>query len=228
MEQPSSPVTSRQLAPHPRLREALMKHLSSPWQKPIADHSRRRFDELQPRVSGFSDHLILDSGCGTGMSTGLLAHRYPEHLVLGVDKSEARLERHSGDLPANALLVRMDLEDFWLLASAAGWRFARQCFLYPNPWPKPEQRLRRWAFHPIFPTALACGGTWELRTNWRVYAEELALAVEWAVGIVEPVTPWNPREPETLFERKYLASGHSLWRWEASIGNSGGSQPSQR
>jgi tRNA G46 methylase TrmB len=151
------------------------------------------------------------------MSTSVLAGRFPNSLVLGVDKSASRLDRHAGGLADNALMVRMDLEDFWILARAAGWRFQRQCFFYPNPWPKPEQRMRRWAFHPVLPVALACGGVWELRTNWEVYAQEMALAVGWSTGVFPLVDRWSPEEPETLFEKKYLASGHGLWRWEATI-----------
>jgi tRNA G46 methylase TrmB len=152
------------------------------------------------------------------MSTEVLAHRYPDALVLGVDKSSARLERYPGSLPENARLVRMDLADFWLLAVQARWRFARQCFFYPNPWPKPEQRLRRWPFHPVLPVALSCGGVWEVRTNWEVYAREFALAFGLLTGRDPAVAPWQPADPETLFERKYLTSGHTLWRWEEFSG----------
>lgn len=218
MSDRSSPVTSRQLGPHPRLAETVARHAASAWRKPVADHSRRAFDGLVPRVSRWSGGLILDTGCGTGRSSVVLGRRHPESLVLGVDKSEARLGRASGDLPSNVLLVRADVCDFWLLAREAGWRFERQCFFYPNPWPKPEHRLRRWPFHPVLPTALACGGIWEVRTNWEVYAVEFAQAYRHLTGTLPAVEPWVPIEAETLFEKKYLASGHTLWRWEAGPG----------
>lgn len=213
MDQPSSPVISRQTEPHPRLAETVLKHAAHPWKKPVADHSRLGFTLLEPLVDAWKGPLILDTGCGTGMSTGVLARRYPDSLVLGVDKSLDRLGRSSPNLPGNARLVRMDLEDLWVLAHQAGWEFARQCFFYPNPWPKPEQRLRRWAFHPVFPTALACGGVWELRTNWKIYADEMAQAYGLLNGQTPQVEPWAPPEPETLFEKKYGESGHPLWRW---------------
>ena len=215
MRELSSPVTSRQKEPHPRLAETVLKHAQHPWRKPVAQHSQDAFRALTLEVERWPGSLILDTGCGTGQSTQHLAHQYPESLVLGVDKSVARLERHQGELPANAKLVRFDLEDFWILAHQAGWRFARQCFYYPNPWPKPEQRLRRWAFHPVLPTALACGGTWEVRSNWDIYAQEFALAFGLLTGVTPQVESWHPREPETLFEKKYQDSGHELWRWVA-------------
>lgn len=216
MDSRSSPVTSRQTEPHPRLAETVARHAREPWRKPVADHSRRAFDALGPEVRAWGGRLILDTGCGTGMSTGVLARRHPDCLVIGVDKSEARLAKSGDALPANAVLVRADLGDVWLLAREAGWSFVRQCFFYPNPWPKPEHRLRRWAFHPALPVALACGGVWELRTNWDVYAQEWALAVGQLSGRLDPVVPWNPEVPETLFEKKYQASGHGLWRWVSS------------
>lgn len=215
MHQPSSPVQSRQTEPHPRLVETVEKHSRHPWRKPVADFSKRTFEALDRRAGGegWAGRLILDTGCGTGMSTGILAKRFPGSVVLGVDKSQDRLGKGSG-FPDNAVLVRADLEDLWILAHEAGWTFVRQCFYYPNPWPKPEQRLRRWPFHPVLPTAVACGGTWELRTNWGVYAQEFAVAFGFLTGVTPEVHPWNPTIPETLFERKYLESGHSLWRWE--------------
>jgi tRNA G46 methylase TrmB len=215
MKQASSPVTSRQQEPHPRLGETVRKHRDHPWRKPVADHSRAAFGALAPRVEAWSGPWILDTGCGTGLGTARLAQKNPQALVLGIDKSPDRLGR-APDLPANALVARMDLEDFWLLARDAGWRFSLQCFFYPNPWPKPEQRLRRWPFHPVLPTVLACGEVWEVRTNWEIYAQEFALAYAELTGRAFPVEPWVPAEPDTLFEKKYSESGHRLWRWQGS------------
>jgi len=211
----SRPVTSPQTAAHPRLDETVLKHARSSWRKPIAEHSRRAFDQLVQTMPR-SVPLILDSGCGTGRSTAVLARRYPDSLVFGIDKSLARLDRAAA-LPENAVLARIDLEDFWRLAREADWTFARQFALYPNPWPKPEQRLRRWPFHPVFPAAVACGGIWELRTNWKVYAEEFARAFTLLTDVEAELSAWKPEVPETPFEAKYLASGHELWRCVGTV-----------
>jgi tRNA G46 methylase TrmB len=217
----SRPVDSSQSSPHHRLEEIVLKHVRSPWLKPIADHSRREFDLLVDRLPSRTLPLVLDSGCGTARSTGVLARRFSDCLVLGIDKSLSRLGR-SAELPENALTARLDLEDFWLLAREAEWTFVRQCAFYPNPWPKPEHRLRRWPFHPVFPTALACGGIWELRTNWKIYADEFALAFGLLTGVEPLVASWKPEVPETAFESKYLASGHELWRVETAMVQSSG------
>jgi tRNA G46 methylase TrmB len=216
VNQPSQPVTSRQTDPHPRLEETVLKHLAYPWRKPVAAHNLEAFRKLERVVEGWKGQLVLDTGCGTGLSSIALAHRHPEALVLGLDKSLLRLEKHTASI-GRYHLERIDLEDFWPLARQAGWKFAVQAFFYPNPWPKPEQRLRRWAFHPVFPDALACGGLWELRTNWEVYALEMARAFAIATGVSSKVTPWCPHEPETLFEAKYLANSQSLYRWTGEV-----------
>ena len=194
----------------------MLKHLAHPSRKPVAAHNREAFQRLERIVESWHGPLIVDTGCGTGHSSSALARRYPEALVLGLDKSLSRLEKHP-NLEGRCYLERIDLEDFWPLAEKAGWRFAVQAFYYPNPWPKPEQRLRRWPFHPVFPRALACGGLWELRTNWKVYALEMARAFALATGVIGEVTTWSPTAPETLFEAKYLASGQTLYRWSAQV-----------
>jgi tRNA (guanine-N7-)-methyltransferase len=126
----------------------------------------------------------------------------------------------SGFRPANAVLLHCELVDFWQLAAAAGLRCERQFLLYPNPWPKAEHLMRRWHAHPVFPAILALGGAIELRTNWNVYAEEFAAALRLA-GIDPQVELFKPPSPLTPFERKYLLSGHSLWRCRAEVSGRG-------
>src|SRR6185369_8342747 len=113
MTEASVPVSSRQTQPHPRLAETVAKHAATKWRKPVAEHSRRTFDALVHTVGAAAKSCVLDTGCGTGMSTAVLARRFPNSLVLGVDKSLARLGK-APSLPENARLIRMDLEDLWL------------------------------------------------------------------------------------------------------------------
>ncbi len=161
--------------------------------------------------------LIIDAGCGTGASTLNLAQRHPQALVIGVDRSAERLRRsgwRSGWLQRdNAWLVRMRLEDFWFLADAQCWRPSTQYLLYPNPWPKPAQLMRRWHAHPVWPCIARIGGRLELRSNWRIYLEECAevLRLEGRDPRLQPLEDAH-RDPLTPFERKYQVSAHSLWQ----------------
>lgn len=212
----SSPVDSTQSLPHEKLEAVVARHRRSPFRKPILHYNERAFEQAVTawRASGLS-RLILDSGCGVGLSTMNLAVLYPDHFVIGVDQSAHRLTRNtfwSGDTPRNHVLVRAELSDFWRLLDRERIRLDRHYLLYPNPWPKIGQLQRRWHGHPVFPLLPRLGGTFECRSNWRIYIEECARALGFlGVGdvLVEPV---QPDPPITPFERKYHDSGHSLWR----------------
>ena len=156
--------------------------------------------------------LVLDSGCGTGASTALLAAKFPESMVVGVDRSEARLKRFDKPMPQNMCLIRARAEDFWRLLHADGIRPAHHFLLYPNPWPKAAQFKRRWHGHPVFPELLALGGRLELRTNWRIYAEEFRMAAGICGIQAPPVVSFSVQSPLSPFERKYANSGHRLHR----------------
>jgi len=209
-------VSSRQLAPHPRLAAIVARHFESPYLRSPAASGHAAFARVAARIAEADGRLILDAGCGTGASTFALGRRFPQSFVLGVDKSDARLATGQraigeGTAPANVALLRCDLVDFWQLAAAAGVRCNHQFLLYPNPWPKPEHVMRRWHAHPVLPALLALGGEIELRTNWRVYADEFAQALR-GTGRSASVEAFTVAEPMTPFERKYAASGHALWR----------------
>jgi tRNA G46 methylase TrmB len=210
----SRTVESRQSGPHEDLLEVVARHANSRFARPIADYNREAFNAAAGRVEHDARPLILDSGCGTGDSSRILARRHPDHLVIGIDRSAERLSRRRSETPSNCLLVRADLIDFWRLALDAGWRPERHYLLYPNPEPKPRHLKRRFHAHPVFPSLVALGGRLEARSNWRVYLEELALALEYH-GRPARLTPLAS-EPLSLFERKYAASGQPLWRLTSS------------
>jgi tRNA G46 methylase TrmB len=80
--------------------------------------------------------LILDSYCGTGMSTAVLAAQYPEALVVGIDQSASRLAKHQVVDHQNYLLLQAEAESFWRCLVEAEMPLAAHWMLYPNPWPK--------------------------------------------------------------------------------------------
>ncbi|MFN3713244.1 MAG: SAM-dependent methyltransferase [Alcanivoracaceae bacterium] len=212
----SRPVLSQQSGPHPALLTVVRRHLASAWRQPLADHNRGVFEQLSEwrQRAGIGRPLWLDSGCGTGRSAFQLALGNRDCLVIGVDQSAARLERGSvrfPQLPDNLMLVRGECADLWRLMVQAGWRLERHFLLYPNPWPKPGHLLRRWHGHPVFPVLLQLGGELELRSNWSVYPQEMALALE-MTGKRPTVERWDPVTVLTDFEEKYRNSGHGLWR----------------
>lgn len=218
MQSSSRAIVSNQSGPHRDLARRVARARASVWQRPPAQHTRAAFERAAAWLATTDKPLILDAGCGVGLSTRRLALAHPDHAVIGVDRSEQRLSRDHGELPGNALLVRADLVDFWRLAHEAGWRPARHYLLYPNPYPKSAQLKKRWHGHPVFPTLVALGGCLELRSNWAIYVEEFALAVE---ALCDRRGEWGAFQPEetflTPFERKYAESGQTLWRYAVDL-----------
>ncbi len=202
-------VRSSQAGPHEGLARAVRRGCAAPFLAPITDRQRASFARIQAWVGAHSGPVWLDAGCGTGLSTARLASAHPEVLVIGVDKSAHRLER-GPRLPGNARRVRGELVSLWRQAAQVGLRFDRQWILYPNPWPKPGQLRRRWHGHPIFRSIIDTGPV-ELRTNWRVYADEMAIAAEILGARARPVHRAAAVRPLSAFEAKYARSGHELW-----------------
>jgi tRNA G46 methylase TrmB len=211
----SRPVASPQSGPHPRLVEVVRRHLAMPSRAPVPAHTREAFEQVAARRAREPTWpIVLDSGCGTGASTRALAITHPEAWVVGIDRSAARLARgplaSPAAMPPNLVLARAEAAAFWRLARAAGWRLRRHWLLYPNPWPKPEHLMRRWHGHPAFADLLALGGEIRLRTNWRVYAEEFALALGVAGNQAALIHLDADAPPMSPFEAKYLASAQVL------------------
>jgi tRNA (guanine-N7-)-methyltransferase len=213
-------ISSAQEAPHRDLEALVRRHIAHPFRKPIIDYNRAAFatalaarEACQPGAP-----LILDAGCGVGWSTQRIAELYPEHFVFGVDQSVDRISRGRPlPMPKNALLIRADLVDFWRLLAENGLRLARHYNLYPNPWPKIGHLARRWQGHAVFPVWRDLGGELECRSNWRIYIEEMAQALTLLTGQSVIAEPYATDDPMTPFEKKYLASGHELWRCRVSL-----------
>ena len=215
----TAPVLSTdQLGPHPDISEIVRHHQDHPWRKPCPAHTRKAFEQLLERLKYDNRPLILDSFCGTGMSTALIAAAHPEALVVGIDRSGHRLAKHQAAGAQNYLLLRAEAEPFWLCLVEAGITLHSHWLLYPNPWPKASQFKRRVHGHGAFPVLSRLGGRLELRTNWDIFAQEFAQAAA-LIGIKGHTKSFIPDSPMSLFERKYADRGHTLWRFRGECAN---------
>lgn len=210
-------ITTSQTTPYSHLAKIVQKHLNTVYQKPIPDYQKAIFTEAMELVETYNKPLILDSGCGVGESTRILAQQYPDCFILGVDQSLYRLTKgQKYQTPeSNFALIRANLVDFWRLVVQTGVWVKKHYLLYPNPYPKPDQFKRRWHGHPVFPSLIQFGETVELRSNWRIYVEEFALAFAIATSSSHSpptVQEFHPDPPLTPFERKYYHSGQTLWQ----------------
>ena len=191
------------------------QHATYLAKRPIAKHTAAAFEKASEFARSRNAPLIIDAGCGTGRSTLKLAERYPDRTVIGVDRSEARLSR-SNEVPANALLLRAELGDFWRLLNDSELTVKETYLLYPNPYPKTKMLKQRFQGHASLPSLLhACGRRLTIRASWQTYLEEFRFACRRAgeLGIRPDLVSTGPYElsdltdPLTLFERKYAAAG---------------------
>ncbi len=212
----SNLIESPQVSIHADLERLVRKHASTTYLRPIPEFSRRVADEIILFCEQYPEkRIILDSCCGTGESTAHLAEQFPNALVIGLDKSAHRTKKHIASEARNYSIWRADVEDVWRLLGEYLQKNNRTLdkhfLLYPNPYPKPQHILRRWHGHPLFPAIMRLAPQTELRTNWRVYAEEFCQAAQ-ILGCKAVCEDFVPEMPITAFERKYAASGHTLYK----------------
>jgi len=161
-------VFSRQTTKHKNLCCIVRRHLATQYKQPIRDFNVQIFKQIESTKNICFAPVILDSGCGTGESTRLIAREFPSSLVIGIDKSLHRLRKSGLNVDNgfihtdNYILARMNIVDFWRLAADASWQLQKHFILFPNPWPKPAHLKRRWHAHPVFPFLLSLGGHLEL------------------------------------------------------------------
>ncbi|NOG60602.1 MAG: SAM-dependent methyltransferase [Proteobacteria bacterium] len=216
MSEKSSIVTSNQIGVHKDLESKIKKHLANPFRKPYRPFSAEIFYKANEIINNLKLPIILDSGCGTGESSYILSQQHPDALVIGIDKSEKRLEKFISDDnfydKDNLILIRADVIDIWRMIKQSNWNIHKHYLLYPNPWPKKDQLKRRWHGHPVFPEMLGLCDCIELRTNWRIYAEEFLVALRMITSKEVLLSSIEINQFISPFEKKYYESGHELYR----------------
>lgn len=221
LEGNSRSITSNQNGIHEDLEKVVRKHLSTEFKKPYAAHSLSVFAELTKQVEQYlaqypENKLILDSCCGVGESTYHLAKQHPDCLVIGIDKSEHRIDKHQHHHASeltNFILLRGDLNDLWRLIAQVNWPICHHYILYPNPWPKSKHLQRRWHGAPVFSFIGQLSEKLTVRSNWQIYIEEFAQAVK-LTGVDACCNTYHSDNAMTPFERKYWASGQSSFQLE--------------
>lgn len=99
--------------------------------------------------------VIIDSGCGQGVSSEYLSNLYADMPCIGIDRAQSRLKNSKsfgkfssgGEKTSrknNLLLLRADLIDFWLMvADKADWIVEKHFIFHPNPSPKHKDLRQR-------------------------------------------------------------------------------------
>jgi tRNA G46 methylase TrmB len=143
-------VTSNQETLHKDLEQVVRKYARTTFLRPIANHTRDAFAQVEEFVKKFYESkngdpvpaqgrddmvsgmtnaetapvaVILDSGCGTGESTIHIAQRFPGIPVIGIDKSYARLNKAGN--PSQTAGEDVPANAFWIRAELLDfWRLA--------------------------------------------------------------------------------------------------------
>ena len=207
-------VTTNQAGLHEKLDETIKKHIHSEYKKPYQQHNLDAFEQMQSWINANTKSaLILDSCCGTGMSSMKLANMNPSSLVIGLDQSFKRLNKQleGVEQPENCLLLQANCEDVWRLCIENNIHFDSHYILYPNPWPKSIHLIRRWHGHPVFPFMQKLTNQTILRSNWKLYLEEFQRSWQLLSNNLSEITELEIKEPLTLFEKKYFESGQTLF-----------------
>ena len=216
MQGNSRTVETTQPGIHDKLEALVARYRTSEHKRPVSAHTQQAFNAFTEWLGDWRGPLIIDSCCGVGKSTATLATRFPDAKVVGLDKSDLRIQKHAHyhNNASNYRVFRADVNDFWrLLRQAqpdAAWQIEQHYLLYPNPYPKSAQVQKRWHSGPAMPDLMAIAPIIEVRSNWLLYLQEFARACELygkstRIDRVETTTPITP------FEEKYLRSGQDCW-----------------
>jgi tRNA (guanine-N7-)-methyltransferase len=183
---------------------------------------------------GRSAPVVLEIGCGTGVSTAAMAKEEPHIDVVAVEVYKRGLAQLLGAIDreqiTNIRLIRGDgldvLEHMFGAESLTGVRV-----FFPDPWPKARHHKRR-LLQPgaveLIADRLRPGGVLHVATDHAGYAEQIA-----AVGDAEPrlcrthpaaVLPISVRRPTTKYESKAQSAGRAVAEllWEKPSRTRGG------
>lgn len=206
-------IISNQTGVHENCLSIAKKHHDTMFLAPIPEHQLTLFNQLVTQLT--DESIILDSGCGTGMSTGVLAKQFPDKTIVGIDKSSYRLSKHPhfkgpvSQISANAWLVHAELNHVWRLLLESNITVEQHFILYPNPWPKDIQK--RFHGHPIARTLFSLSARTTVRSNWEIYVDEFGLVANDAYALTCQKRIVNDRDPMTLFEKKYLENSEQCF-----------------
>ena len=204
-------INTNQRGVHPRLWSTFVKH-ANPYRRPIQAYAKETWSNVLPILTKHPKPIIIDSGCGRGLSSQYLSKKHPDCWIIAIDKSSHRLESIDDKPRDNLIVLRGDSVDYWrLIASSQHLTIVKHYILYPNPWPKKQHVLRRWYAHPLARLMLTLAPTTVIRSNWLLYLQETALVANWHFCAAKLSCLSSTDINMTHFENKYLLKNTPLY-----------------
>ncbi|MDP9118343.1 MAG: trans-aconitate 2-methyltransferase [Actinomycetota bacterium] len=178
----------------------------------FGDERGRPFMDLVARIDHRGPRRVIDLGCGPANLTALLAQRWPDALVEGIDSSPEMIERASS-LATPRLSFR--------LADVAGWQLTPDIDVVVSnatlQWvPTHLDLLGRWAAElaPGAWLAFQVPGNFEAPSH--TLMRELATSARWRTALGDVLRHHDSvRTPET-YARLLLDAGLLVDVWETS------------
>jgi trans-aconitate 2-methyltransferase len=174
------------------------------------DERTRPCRDLVARIALENPRRIVDLGCGPGNSTAVLAGRWPQAAITGVDHSADMIRAAREKYPAV----------FWQQGDLASWTApAPVDLVFSNAalnWVPDHARVVPHLFAQLAPGgALA----WQVPCNMDAPAHrlmrELAASAAWRGHFTENVREWFVHEPPFYYDLLAPLAGHvELWRTE--------------
>jgi len=208
MKNNSSKVFSNQLKKNAKLSYYLEKNYQNDFSPSINESTFR----IYKQIKYFEDRgipIILDNGCGTGLSSLWLAVQNPDSVVFGIDRTAKFINKKRYK---NLIFAQVEISQLWRILWEKKIAVSKAYLLYPNPWPKSKHLTRRWHAHPAFKYLIYITNSLELRTNWEIYALEAQASLEFMTDNRTTLSKFKPNYSITLHEEKYMNSGHDLFK----------------
>lgn len=176
---------------------------------------------LNSDISSSYNYRVLEIGTGTGMHPLSYAQKFPDRLIIAIEKTHERygkfIRAYEKTKPMNLIPVHSHAVS-WVAHNIGPEELDEIFILYPNPNPKISDLNKRWHAMPFFGyliNTLKPFGKITIRTNELFYAEEARLFMNetWKLNDVEirPFTLGDVSEFKTLFEKKYLERGQTCY-----------------
>ena len=184
-----------------------------------------RDPSLFPVVSGPVD---LEIGCGVGFHPLARSRDFPDRTLVAIERTKERFQRFSRRYenhgrPSNLLPVCSDAVS-WITHRVPARTLDTVFLLYPNPYPKPSQKNKRWCCMPFMGfllERLKTNARLILASNCELYVREAQRSFQenWGQEDVSlsPLGEEIRRTPRTHFEKKYLERGEACFQLEVRI-----------
>lgn len=155
--------------------------------------------------------LDIEIGCGVGFHPIDYAKNHSDRFLVAIERTKEKFSKFQGRLKnhphlVNVVGVHSDAV-WWITHNIKAQSVDRYFILYPNPYPKDEQkRFFQMPFMTFLVSTLKAGGTITLATNEKHYYEEAKTNGPkiWGLRIFEDRILDSKEQPRSHFEKKYL------------------------